>query len=199
MILISGSLQPGFRCGPHRYATKLLQFPIFGACKSFSFCKAGICWRITRLPSTNLGGQGGIFLNRSGTSRFSGYQVGNLDCAPSTPIHLQWARLFRGDCTNQIAGLGLISGLISAAFGLLPSVAPGQSHEGYLDDKLADLRRPYGAGSLLFAPFPTLKRGANHHCASGAIEIRMSRVKNIEIRMNLVKSNHKDIATNRES
>jgi len=80
----------------------------------------------------------------------------------------------------------LISGLISAAFGLLPSVAPGQSHEGYLDDKLADLRRPYGAGSLLFAPFPTLKRGANHHCASGAIEIRMSRVKNIEIRMNLV-------------
>jgi len=90
----------------------------------------------------------------------------------------------------------LISGLISAAFGLLPSVAPGQSHEGYLDDKLADLRRPYGAGSLLFAPFPTLKRGANHHCASGAIEIRMSlghnieigmsRVNNIEIRMNLV-------------
>ena len=80
----------------------------------------------------------------------------------------------------------MISGLISAAFGLLPSVAPGQSHEGYLDDKLADLRRPYGAGSLLFAPFPTLKRGANHHCASGAIEIRMSRVNNIEIGMSLV-------------
>jgi hypothetical protein len=35
---------------------------------------------------------------------------------------------------------------------------------------------PDGADWLLLAPFPTLKRGANHHCASGAIEIRTNLV-----------------------
>jgi hypothetical protein len=38
----------------------------------------------------------------------------------------------------------------------------------------ADLHRPYGAESLLFTAFPTLKRGANHHCASGALVIGTS-------------------------
>jgi hypothetical protein len=33
---------------------------------------------------------------------------------------------------------------------------------------------PNGADWVLSAPFPTLKRGANHHCASGAIETRSS-------------------------
>jgi len=36
------------------------------------------------------------------------------------------------------------------------------------------LRRPYGADRLLLALFPTLKRGANDRCASGAIEIGTS-------------------------
>jgi hypothetical protein len=31
----------------------------------------------------------------------------------------------------------------------------------------------------LLAPFPTLKRGANHHCASGAIKIRTNLVNNL--------------------
>jgi hypothetical protein len=57
---------------------------------------------------------------------------------------------------------------------------PGQSHEGHLDDRFAVLRRPYGAGGLLLAPFPTLKRGANHHCASGAMKIRTSLVNNLD-------------------
>jgi len=35
---------------------------------------------------------------------------------------------------------------------------------------------PNGANWLLLAPFPTLKRGANYHCAYGAIEIRASMV-----------------------
>ena len=37
---------------------------------------------------------------------------------------------------------------------------------------------PNGANWLLLAPFPTLKRGANHHCASGAIEIGASLLNN---------------------
>jgi len=45
----------------------------------------------------------------------------------------------------------------------------GQSHERYLDDKFAVC--VYGADWLLLTLFPTLKRGANHHSASGAIEI----------------------------
>jgi len=38
---------------------------------------------------------------------------------------------------------------------------------------------PNGANWLLLAPFPTLKRGANHHCASGAIKIRTNLVNNL--------------------
>ena len=52
-----------------------------------------------------------------------------------------------------------------------PISQSGQSHKGDVDDGFAVLRRPYGAGSLLLIPFPTLKRGANHRCASGAMEI----------------------------
>jgi len=33
---------------------------------------------------------------------------------------------------------------------------------------MGDGRRPYRTGSHLIAGFPTLKRGANKHCASGA-------------------------------
>ena len=47
----------------------------------------------------------------------------------------------------------------------------GQSHEGHLDVTFAVLRRPYGADCFLLAFFPTLKRGANEPCASGASEI----------------------------
>jgi hypothetical protein len=47
----------------------------------------------------------------------------------------------------------------------------GQLHEHHFDDKFAVLRRPYGAARLLLARFPTLKRGANHLGASGAVEI----------------------------
>jgi hypothetical protein len=39
---------------------------------------------------------------------------------------------------------------------------------------------PNGANWLLLAPFPTLKRGANHHCASGAIKIRTGLVNNLD-------------------
>jgi hypothetical protein len=39
---------------------------------------------------------------------------------------------------------------------------------------LASLLRPYGANWLWLAAFPTLKRGANHRCASGATEIATS-------------------------
>jgi hypothetical protein len=52
-----------------------------------------------------------------------------------------------------------------------PISQSGQSHKGDVDDGFAVLRRPYGAESLLRIPFPTLKRGANHRCASGAMEI----------------------------
>jgi len=56
----------------------------------------------------------------------------------------------------------------------------GQSHECYIDDQFAVLRRPYRANWLLLASFPTLKRGANHHCASGAIEIGSNQVNNLD-------------------
>jgi len=51
----------------------------------------------------------------------------------------------------------------------------GQSHERYLDDNCAVCAAPYGAHRLLLALFPTLKRGANDRCASGAIEIGTGR------------------------
>ena len=51
------------------------------------------------------------------------------------------------------------------------SVPSGQSHEQYLDDTFAVCAAPTGADRLLPTRFPTLKRGANDHCASGAIEI----------------------------
>jgi hypothetical protein len=61
-----------------------------------------------------------------------------------------------------------------------PQAHPGQSHEGYFDDRFAVLRRLYGADWLLLAPFPTLKRGANHRCASGAMEIGAPLVDNLD-------------------
>ena len=55
----------------------------------------------------------------------------------------------------------------------------GQSDEGHLDKKSEVLQRPYGAQSHLFTAFPTLKRGASHHCAYGAINIGTSLVNNL--------------------
>jgi hypothetical protein len=55
-----------------------------------------------------------------------------------------------------------------------------QSHEGHFDDRFDALRRPYGADGPLLVPFPTLKRGANHHCASGAMKTPTSLVNNLD-------------------
>jgi hypothetical protein len=49
--------------------------------------------------------------------------------------------------------------------------AKGQSHEQTRPSDNRGLHRPYGAAWLLLIAFPTLKRGANDHCASGATEI----------------------------
>src|ERR1039458_5961013 len=46
-----------------------------------------------------------------------------------------------------------------------------QSHERHWSVLCALLRRPYGAHVLFPLPVPTLKRGANNHCASGATPI----------------------------
>jgi hypothetical protein len=40
--------------------------------------------------------------------------------------------------------------------------------------KISLFAPPHRADRLLLASFPTLKRGANHPCASGALEIRTS-------------------------
>jgi hypothetical protein len=56
----------------------------------------------------------------------------------------------------------------------------GQSDVVHLDEKSEVLQRPYGAQSHLFTAFPTLKRGASHHCAYGAIKIGTSPVSNLD-------------------
>jgi hypothetical protein len=68
----------------------------------------------------------------------------------------------------------LLGKLVSVAF------VAGQSHEHYLDDRFAVLHRLSGVDWLLPATFPTLKRGANHHDASGAIEIGSSLVNGLD-------------------
>ena len=53
-------------------------------------------------------------------------------------------------------------------------------HEHHFDDKFVVLQSPYGANRLLLAHFPTLKRGANHLCSSGAVEIGTSSINESE-------------------
>jgi hypothetical protein len=52
---------------------------------------------------------------------------------------------------------------------------------GHFDDRFAVLHRPYRADQVLLAPFPTLKRGANQHCAYGATEIGASLANNLDL------------------
>jgi len=56
---------------------------------------------------------------------------------------------------------------------------PGQSHEHYLGGDLAVCAAPSGAESIFLATFPTLKRGANNRCASGAIELGTSLINKV--------------------
>ena len=56
----------------------------------------------------------------------------------------------------------------------------GQSYEQTRRSDNRGLHRPDGAEWLLLITFPTLKRGANDHCASGATEIGTSLVNKVD-------------------
>ena len=60
-----------------------------------------------------------------------------------------------------------------AGFGI-ETLAPVKRREG--EDGCAECeRRPYVAKLFLLGTFPALKRGANKHCAYGAVEIGTTR------------------------
>ena len=65
------------------------------------------------------------------------------------------------------------------------------------------MRRPYGAERLILAFFPTLKRGANDRCASGAIEIGTGpehfRKMNIKLAQGKVHPRPKVVAQNEQN